>query len=291
MKKLMIVVACLFSAMLLVTPPDIHAAGPVTAPGKIETGKIPKVKPTLPTSADTRDKAARKKKKDEKTRPVIAFKEASVWRNASGLHHWQVRIKALINRQVPAKTAMVEVIQNAGGKSIHLDTRTYGQPINPGYGLMNGMFTPSGTSDTLKFRLIQLEPRSDGLSAKPDSKNVVDRATASVPDFGVRMYQAGYQFIKDPHYLYANLSKSSPWPLRVRVVMRAGRYDAWTTVRHSEVAVVKPGTDTKIKKEWAFNKKGGGKFKIDTEARLLDPATGKTAWVPIIEETGLLPTY
>lgn len=254
MKKLLCIAILLLSGMLIV-PLGGSAADLPKAPVWTNTNKLKNVKPTVtkPTQK-TRSTA----KENEKQRPSIDFKSATITRTSTGAWHWMVKIKATQNLQVKPNTAKIRVWQNAGGKKTLLASKTYDRPINPAYGILQNDFYPCGPSDTLDFELVELKKPSGGLTTNQGSNNVVDRATVAVPPFDIQMPTAGYAYHTEPCNLYAYLQNKSPLPMRVRVVMRAGDFQHWTTVRHQEEVLLKGNSETKVKKDWTFTKKGGG---------------------------------
>ena len=289
MKKLLCVAVMLLSGMLIV-PIDGGAAAPSQAPVLTDTNKLKYVRPTL---TNPTQKTQRTVNEYEKQRPSIEFHSVKTKRLSTGEWRWEVHIKATQNRQVAPNTARVRVWQNAGGKKSLLATRTYDRPIYPGPGILEARFFPSGESDTLDFELIELKQPSGGLTTNQDMNNVVDRATVAVPAFGISMPKFGYSYHPEPSFLYCDLKNTSQWPMRVKVVMRAGRSknNEWlNTVRHQEKVVVKSGETTRIQKYWTHTEKGYAYFKISAEAFLLDPTTDKVIWTEIIEHKGTLPT-
>ena len=289
MKKALYIAIILIAGMLII-PFHCSAADPANPTVWGNSDNIKNVKPTFTRSSTQTQKPA---KENEKQSQSIAFQSATIYRLSTGEWRWDVKIKATQNRQVPADTAKVRVWQNAGGKKILLATRTYNRPINPGYGILVDKFFPSGESDTLDFELIELKEQSGGVTTNQDANNVVDRASAAVPPFGITMPKFGYSYNPEPAYLYCYLNNNSQWPMRVKVVMRAGRtqYSEYLhKIRHQEVVLLEKGSQTKIRKDWTYTDKGYGYFRISTEAQLLDPATGKVVWTEIIEHQGNLPT-
>ena len=287
MKKCVCITACLL-ATLLMAPFDKSDAGSAQTTLKTIGQQIPRVNPTLNTTGQaSRTKTA----ETGKRQPTITFKDAVISRNSKGRYTWQVRIKAAVNRQVPPNTAMLSVIQNAGGKLILLETRTYDRSINPRYGLLRNDFYPATASDTLIFELIELNPSADKLQVGVNTKNVVERKTVTVPDFGIQMSRFGYSYHPEPAYLYADLKNTSSLPMRVRVVMRAGELSEWTKIRHTEVVLLQKNASTQVKKYWTFTDKGRGWFQVEVETQLLDPKTRKVIWTKILDpQKGTLPT-
>ncbi len=279
----------LFLSCLLIVPVDGSAADSVQAPVWNNSNTIKNIKPE---QTNTQRQMRSPVEQNEKQRQSIAFKSATIKRNSIGEWLWEVKIKATQNRQVAAGTAKVRVWQNTGGKKTLLETRTYDRPINPEYGILSNSFFPSDLSDTLYFELIQLTPSTGGSNLSTNTKKVVDQATAEVPPYDIQLINTGYDSYSEPGYLHATLKNDSTWPIKVHVVMRAGVYEHWTTIRHKEVVLLKGGGETvEVRKDWPFTKKGGGYYFVSVNIALLDQATGKVKWTEIKNQKGVLPTY
>lgn len=287
MKKLFCIAILLLSGMLIV-PVDGGAVGPAPATVTTNANKLKNVKPT---ATNPTQKSQRTATISKKQRPSIEFKSTTITRTSTGAWRWEIKITSPQKVQVEPNTAQVLVWQNAGGKKILLKRGIYDRPIYPAYGIFQSSFYPSGESDTLDFELIERTKTTKGLTSNQDNNKVVDRATVAVPPFGIEMPMAGYAYHTEPHNLYAKLQNKSPLPMKVRVVMKAGDYQHWTTVRHQEVVLLAGNSNAEVRKNWDFTAKGGGYYLITTEAYLLDPATGKPKWTEIRSKKGNLPTY
>lgn len=287
MKKLFCIAVLLLSGILII-PSGGSAADPAKPPVWTNTNELKNVKPIVPNPGQKTKSTA---KEVGKQLPSIEFKSATVTRTSTGAWRWEVKITSPQKVTVEPNIAQILVWQNAGGKKTLLARKTYDKPIYPAYGIFRNDFYPSGESDTLDFELIERTKTTKGLTSNQDNNNVVDRATVGVPPFGVEMPMAGYAHSTEPHNLYAKLQNKSPLPMKVRVVMRGGDFQHWTTVRHQEAVLLEGNSNAEVRKNWAFTAKGGGYYLITTEAYLLDPATGKPKWTEISSKKGSLPTY
>jgi hypothetical protein len=264
----------------MITSAALHAQQPITLPQVLKPDMTPLI--SSPKSRAATDTSGKRQK-------LIAIKDARITRNQNGSHNWTVHINALANQQIPPNTAKLIVYQNMDGKRRLIDSRTFDRQINPGYGILTNDFVPSSEDDLLEFELVQKDPASAALSQQ---KFVVDRAKASVPPFGITLSRAGYAYVQEdrPPYLYAHVANQSNWPLRARIMMRAGKLSAWTTERHREIVTIPAGQQIAVQKDWEYTDKGPGYYYTTVQLLLTDPGTGKASWKDVLDKKAPLPT-